>query len=109
MKLEITPAPTRTSTVWPLSPGHVDALPRGDVDDLEGAALGVVVVLQHRDVDLAAGAHLGDVGAGDRRLVDGDVVGDGDDDDGADRVGAAVGDAVAERRAGRRAGATVTR
>ena len=68
------------------------------------AALGVVVVLQHGHGDLAAGAHLDDVGAGDRRLVDGGGVGDGDDDDGRHRVGPAVGDLVAERRAGRRAG-----
>ena len=81
----------------------VGAVERRHGDDLERAALGVVVVGEHGHGDLAAGAHLDDVGAGDRRLVDDDGVGDGDDDDGRHRVGAAVGDLVAERRAGRRA------
>ena len=104
MKLEITPAADAHVDGLAVEPRRdVDAVPRGDVDDLEGAALGVVVVVQHRHADLAAGAHLGHVGTGDRRLVDGDVVGDGDDDDRRHRVGAAVGDPVAERRAGRRA------
>ena len=97
---------TRTSTVWPFSPGtRFGARCRRHGDHLEHAALRVVVVDQRRHRDLAAGSHFGHVGAGDRRLVEHDAVGDGDDHRGADRIGPAVGDLVAERRSRRRVGA----